>query len=92
VVPAGTIPPLPKKSIETINQQVFEANSPDLEAIRIMLARYIGPIAKMLVQKASTEAPSLDNFCERLAEYVSAPADRASFLKAARARLSSVKS
>lgn len=92
VVPAETIPPLPKRSIKTINQPVLEANSPDLEAVRIMLARYIGPIAKMLVQKASTEAPSLDNFCERLAEYVSAPADRASFLKAARARLSSVKS
>ena len=46
----------------------------------------------MLVQKASAEAPSLDNFCERLAEYVSAPADRASFLKAARERLWSVKS
>ena len=92
VVPAKTIPPLPARSIKTINQPVLEANSPDLEAVRIMLARYIGPIAKMLVQKASTEAPSLDNFCERLAEYVSAPADRASFLKAARARLSSVKS
>ena len=92
VVPAETIPPLPKISIKTINQPVLEANSPDLEAVRIMLARYIGPIAKMLVQKASTEAPSLDNFCERLAEYVSAPADRASFLKAARERLSSVKS
>ena len=92
VVRAETIPPLPTRSIKTINQPVLEANSPDLEAVRIMLARYIGPIAKMLVQKASTEAPSLDNFCERLAEYVSAPADRASFLKAARARLSSVKS
>ena len=92
VIPAETIPPLPKISIKTINQPVLEANSPDLEAVRIMLARYIGPIAKMLVQKASTEAPSLDNFCERLAEYVSAPADRASFLKAARERLSSVKS
>jgi len=92
VVPAETIPPLPARSIKTINQPVLEANSPDLEAVRIMLARYIGPIAKMLVQKASTEAPSLDNFCERLAEYVSAPADRASFLKAARERLSSVKS
>jgi TIR domain len=92
VVPAETIPPPPKKSVKTINQPVLEANSPELEAVRMMLARYIGPIAKMLVQKASTEAPSLDNFCERLAEYVSTPADRASFLKAARERLSSVKS
>jgi TIR domain len=92
VVPAETVPSPPKKRIKKINQPVLEANSPELEAVRVMLARYIGPIAKMLVQKASAEAPSLDNFCERLAEYVSAPADRASFLKAARARLSSVKS
>jgi TIR domain len=91
MVPAETVPP-PKKRVEKVSQPVLEANSPELEAVRVMLARYIGPIAKMLVQKASTEAPSLDNFCERLAEYVSAPADRASFLKAARARLSSVKS
>jgi hypothetical protein len=92
VVPAETVPPPPKKRVKKINQPVLEANSPEFEAVRAMLARYIGPIAKMLVQKASTEAPSLDNFCERLAEYVSTPADRASFLKAARERLSSVKS
>jgi hypothetical protein len=91
MVPAETVPPS-KKRVKEVSQPVLEANSPELEAVRVMLARYIGPIAKMLVQKASTEAPSLDNFCERLAEYVSAPADRASFLKAARARLSSVKS
>jgi hypothetical protein len=92
VVPAETVPPPPKKRVKKINQPVLEANSPEFEAVRAMLARYIGPIAKMLVQKASTEAPSLDNFCERLSEYVSIPADRASFLKAARERLSSVKS
>jgi|GEM_PF-2329438 len=92
VVPAETIPSLPKKSIQTINQPALEADSPEFEAIRIMLARYIGPIAKMLVQKALAEAPSIDSFCERLAEHVSTPADRASFLKAARERLLSVKS
>jgi hypothetical protein len=90
-VPAETVQPS-TKCVKEVSQPVLEANSPELEAVRVMLARYIGPIAKMLVQKASTEAPSLDNFCERLAEYVSTPADRASFLKAARERLSSVKS
>jgi hypothetical protein len=92
MAPVQIIPPPPKKRAKKPTQPLFEANSPELEAVRIMLARHIGPIAKMLVQKASIEAPSLDSFCERLAEHVSAPADRASFLRAARERLLSVKS
>jgi len=87
-VPAATIRPPPKKRTKKTNPPVLEANSPELEAVRMLLARYIGPIAKMLVLKASTEAPSLDNFCERLADHLSAPADRANFLRAAREKLS----
>jgi hypothetical protein len=63
------------------------ADSQEFEALRALLARHIGPIAKVLVQKASTEARSLDEFFERLAGHVTAPADRAVFLQAARARL-----
>ncbi len=40
--------------------------------MRALLARHIGPIAKIFVQKAATEARSLDEFCERLAAHVSA--------------------
>lgn len=92
VAPAATTRPAPKKRAKKANPPVLEANSPELEAVRMLLARYIGPIARMLVLKASTEAPSLDNFCERLADHLSSPADRASFLRAARERLLSVKS
>jgi TIR domain len=91
-VPAATIQSPPRKRTKKANQPVLEANSPELEAVRMLLARHVGPIAKMLVLKASTEASSLDNFCERLADHLSTPADRASFLQAARARLLSVKS
>src|ERR1700744_5447002 len=55
VVPAETVPS-PKKHIEKVNQPVLEANSPELEAVRVMLARYIGPIAMRRLQKASAEA------------------------------------
>jgi hypothetical protein len=92
VAPAQTIQPPPKKRIKKTRQPVLEADSAELEAVRLLLASYIGPIARMLVQKASTEARSLDDFCERLAHYVSVPADRANFLRAARARLQSVRS
>jgi len=66
---------------------IVAAGSEELEAVRGLLARHIGPIAKILVQKAAAEAASLEELCERLAAHVPAPADRAAFLQAARARL-----
>jgi hypothetical protein len=61
--------------------------SAELEAIRGLLARHIGPIAKVLVQKAAAEARTPDDLVERLALHLSAPSDRATFLRAARALL-----
>jgi hypothetical protein len=63
------------------------AGSADFEAIRALLARHVGPIAKVFVQKAAADARSPDDFCERLATHVQAPAERGAFLQAARARL-----
>lgn len=57
------------------------------EAVRTLLARHIGPIAKICIQKAASEARSVDDLCERLAAQVRDPADRSAFLKAARVRL-----
>ena len=57
------------------------------EAVRTLLARHIGPIAKICIQKAASEAQSVDDLCERLAAQVRDPADRTAFLKAARVRL-----
>jgi hypothetical protein len=59
----------------------------ELDAIMTLLARHIGPIAKIFVQKAAAEARTPDDLCERLAAHVSAPSDRAAFLRAARAKL-----
>ncbi len=58
--------------------------SEEFEAIRVLLARHIGPIAKVLLQKAAAEARTPDDLCDRLALHVSAPSDRAAFLRAAR--------
>lgn len=72
----------------TARAPIVAAESEEFEAVRALLARHIGPIAKVFVQKASSESANLDAFCERLAGHVSSPADRATFLKAVKARLS----
>ena len=66
---------------------LIAADSQEFEAIRALLARHIGPIAKVFVQSASTEAHTSDELLEKLGAHVKAPADRAAFLQAARARL-----
>ena len=76
-----------KKQTKAPRAPLVASDSPEFEAVRALLARHVGPIAKVLLQKASTEARSLDEFFERLGAHVSAPADRAAFLQAARARL-----
>jgi hypothetical protein len=67
---------------------IVAAESEEFEAIRVLLARHVGPIARVMVQKAAADARTLDEFCERLAAHVSAPAEREAFRQAARARLS----
>jgi hypothetical protein len=66
---------------------VVVPGSAQFEALRIALARHVGPIAKILVQRAAADAGNLDTLCERLAQHVSVPADRAAFLRAVRAQL-----
>jgi TIR domain len=56
---------------------VVTPGSQEFEAIRALLARRIGPIAKVFVQKAAVQARTPDDFCEQLATHVSAPSDRA---------------
>jgi hypothetical protein len=66
---------------------LLASGSPEFEAIRALLARHIGPIAKIYVQKAAAEAQSGEELCQRLAAHVQTNADRAAFLKEARAQI-----
>jgi hypothetical protein len=70
---------------------IVAPDSEDFEAIRALLARHIGPIAKVLVQKASTQAKTPEAFCEELAARVSVPSERAAFVESVRARLAARK-
>jgi hypothetical protein len=55
---------------------------------RALLARHIGAIAKIYVERAKTEASTPDDFCVRLAAYVvAAPSERTDYLMAARTQL-----
>jgi hypothetical protein len=66
---------------------IVATGSPEFEAIRVLLARQLGPIAKVYVENAASEARSADAFCELLAAHIAAPSERTAFLQAARARL-----
>jgi hypothetical protein len=69
-------------------EPVVAPASPQFEAIRTLLARHIGPIAKVIVQKWASEAPTAEDFLDKLAGHIKSPADRTAFLLAARAQLS----
>ena len=68
-------------------EPIVAPDSTEFEAIRRLLARHIGPIAKVLVQKAASQARTPNDFCEQLATHVSGPVERAAFLREARAKL-----
>jgi hypothetical protein len=85
--PAPAAPQPAKKRARAAPAPILADGSEEFEAIRALLARHIGPIAKVLIQKAAVEARTSDDLCQRLAAHVNAPPDRAAFLRAARARL-----
>jgi TIR domain len=76
-------PPASKKP----RAPIIPVGGREFEAIRGLLARRIGPIAKVLVEKAAREARTPDEFCNKLAKHVAAPPDRHSFVRAVREQL-----
>ncbi len=64
----------------TIGEQMRGFTPEDLARISQALAGFIGPIAKIIVQKASTNARSYGELCLRVSERLSTPEERARFL------------
>lgn len=79
--------PLPGAGDRPAGTPIIAVDSAEFGAIRALLARHIGPIAKFYLQKAVAEARTTEDFCERLAAQVSPSADRSAFLKAVRIHL-----
>jgi hypothetical protein len=65
----------------------ISVGSEDFEAIRGLLARHVGPIAKVLIERAARDSRTRDEFCEKLAANVRVSTDRSEFLRALHARL-----
>jgi hypothetical protein len=86
VAPAAAAPSAPRVA-QPAREPVVASGSKQFETIRSLLARHIGPIAKVLVEKAAKEAGTPDEFCERLAANVTAPPDRTAFVQAVKAQL-----
>jgi hypothetical protein len=53
-------------------------------------ANYVGPTAKILIEKAANKARSAEDLCEQLATHVKVPSDRATFLRAKQRRKNTV--
>jgi TIR domain len=85
--PAATKRSPGKKPAEAPRSPIIAADGRQFEAIRGLLARHIGPIAKVFVEKAVRQARTPDEFCEQLATHVTAPTDRISFVRAVREQL-----
>jgi hypothetical protein len=68
-------------------EPIVASGSKEFESIRALLARHIGPIAKVFIERAATEAKTPAEFCEKLAAHVSVPSERNAFLQAVRAQL-----
>jgi hypothetical protein len=85
--PATARRPAGRKPAPAPRAPIIASDSRQFEAIRALLARHIGPIAKVFVEKAANEALTADDFCEKLATHVASPGDRNSFLRAVREQL-----
>ena len=85
--PAAPARSTPAKPRAKPREPIVAPGSKEFEAIRALLARHIGPIAKVFIEKAATEAKTPAEFSERLAAHVAVPAERNAFLQAVRTQL-----
>ncbi len=76
-----------KKLAPAPRDPIIVSGSTQFEAIRALLARHIGPIAKVFVERAASQAGTPSEFCEQLASHVAAPAERAAFVRAVQEQL-----
>jgi hypothetical protein len=59
-------------------------DSQSVERLSRELARYVGPIANMIVRRAAQRCPSFDGLCAELAREIVSDSDRARFLRSCR--------
>jgi serine/threonine-protein kinase len=63
---AGSMEPIPQQTIDLVSRQ---------------LAKYLGPIASVMVKKAAKQATSMQHFYKLLGDNLTSPAERYAFMK-----------
>jgi hypothetical protein len=75
--------------IDRPREPALHLTASQFEDIRLLLARRIGPIAKLLVHKCADEALTPEDFCQTLVQYVPDGAERKACWKELQTHLSS---
>lgn len=86
LVPPGTVAPAPSAGAAFSEPIGAEWDGEQLESIREELATYMGPVARVLVERMAKRAMDLWQLYELLASEVPSPEDRERFLRGAAAR------
>lgn len=82
--PSGSTPPQAPAHAQTGQAAVDAAWDPAvLKAVADSLAQYIGPVAKILVNRAASQTTDLQALCQALAAQLSTEQERDSFLRSA---------
>jgi serine/threonine-protein kinase len=81
--------PGPSRARKT-SPQTSQIDASAREVIARNLARFVGPIARQLVESRSRAVASMEELCRSIAGEIHAPADRTTFLEACREQLPQV--
>jgi serine/threonine-protein kinase len=83
---AAAQPPAPSVAARAGPIKATSIDPAEIESMTRLMANYIGPIAAILVKRASGSVESTDQLRQQLASHILDEGERARFLKEARAR------
>ena len=82
--PAAIDPGHATKPAEFIHENISGIDAAAQQRIAGQLARYIGPIAEVVVKRSAPHCTSADDLCLQVAQEIESPAERQKFLAAVR--------
>lgn len=81
---AGEVAEKPKPTKEKVSAAASAAFDPAvITDLKVALARFLGPVSKVLVDRAAARSASITELVEQLASEIDSPEDRERFLQAA---------
>jgi hypothetical protein len=76
---AGTAPPVAKPAVPAVAGPPL-LSAAELAAVTARLAKYLGPVARVLVARYAQKAANLKDLCDALGAEISDPTERSRFL------------